>query len=155
MDHMSCLFEHVFDQLHPIICRLASHRVTEQDEILRHSDILLLWGHVITFGRHLKHPSTGYLHACHHFLTTTFIPIAETPSPDLGAQILQVVGSYLLPWNSKDPNIFTFCDAMHAVLVSELQLFSREQGREDRESHLQRIVTTYMFFAPLSMPGTS
>jgi hypothetical protein len=68
---------------------------------------------------------------------------------------LQVVGSYLLPWNSKDPNIFTFCDAMHAVLVSELQLFSREQGREDRESHLQRIVTTYMFFAPLSMPGTS
>lgn len=58
---MLSLFEHVFDQLHPIICRLASHHVTERDEILRHSDILLLWGRVITFGRHLKHPSTGYL----------------------------------------------------------------------------------------------
>jgi hypothetical protein len=51
--------------------------------------------------------------------------------------------------------MFTFCDAMHAILVSELQLFSGEQQRDDRESHLQRIVTTYMVFAPLSMSGTS
>lgn len=51
--------------------------------------------------------------------------------------------------------MFTFCDAMHAILVAELQLFPKEQGREVRESHLQRIVTTYMVFAPLSMSGTS
>ena len=39
---------------------------------------------------------------------------------------------------------------MHAVLVSELQLFGKEET-EDRESHLQRIVTTYMVFARLSL----
>lgn len=39
---------------------------------------------------------------------------------------------------------------MHAVLVSELRLFDKEE-RENRESHLQRIVTTYMVFAHLSM----
>jgi hypothetical protein len=38
---------------------------------------------------------------------------------------------------------------MHAVLVSELRLFDKE--RENRESHLQRIVTTYMVFTHLSM----
>jgi len=55
------MFEHVFDQLHPIICRLASHDVTEQDEVLRYSDALLLWGRVITFGRYLNHPRATYL----------------------------------------------------------------------------------------------
>ena len=40
--------------------------------------------------------------------------------------------------------------AMHAVLVSELQLFDKEEA-EDRESHLQRIVTAYMVFAHLTM----
>ena len=39
---------------------------------------------------------------------------------------------------------------MHAVLVSELRLFDKEE-REARESHLQRIVTTYMVFIHLSM----
>lgn len=39
---------------------------------------------------------------------------------------------------------------MHAVLVSELRLFDKEES-ENRESHLQRIVTTYMVFTHLSM----
>ena len=39
---------------------------------------------------------------------------------------------------------------MHAVLVSELRLFDKEE-RETRESHLQRIITTYMIFTHLSM----
>lgn len=39
---------------------------------------------------------------------------------------------------------------MHAVLVSELRLFHKEE-RENRESHLQRIVTTYMVFTHLCM----
>jgi hypothetical protein len=103
----------------------------------------------------LNPPVRVISNACHQCLTTIFVPIAGTPSPSLGAQILQVVGSSLLPWDSKDSNMFTFCDAMHAILVSELQLFSGEQQRDDRESHLQRIVTTYMVFAPLSMSGTS
>jgi hypothetical protein len=54
---MSSLFEHVFDQLHPIICRIASCDVTGRVEVLRHSDILLVWGRVITFGKYLNHPS--------------------------------------------------------------------------------------------------
>src|SRR6266850_745975 len=103
----------------------------------------------------LNTPVRVISNACHQCLTTIFVHIAGTPSPGLGAQILQVVGPSLLPWDSKDSNILTFCDAMHLILVSELQLFSREQGREERESHLQRIVTTYMVFAPLSMSGTS
>jgi hypothetical protein len=59
--HMSSLFEYVFDQLHPIICRLASHEITERDEVLRHSDILFLWGRVIAFGKYLGHPSATYI----------------------------------------------------------------------------------------------
>ena len=39
---------------------------------------------------------------------------------------------------------------MHAVLTSELQLFDKEEA-DGRESHLQRIVTTYMVFAHLTM----
>lgn len=87
----------------------------------------------------------------YHCLAAILIPIAETPSPGLGAQILRAVGPSLLPWDSKDSSSFTFCDAMHAVLVSELQLFCGEDERGDRESHLQHIVATYMFFAPLLM----
>jgi hypothetical protein len=63
---------------------------------------------------------------------------------------MQAIGPSLLPWSSKDPNILKFGGAMHAVLASELQLFDKEE-REDREAHLQRIITTYMAFAQLSM----
>ena len=63
---------------------------------------------------------------------------------------MQAIGPSLLSWSSKDPNISKFGDAMHAVLVSELRLFDKEE-RENRESHLQRIVTTYMVFTHLSM----
>jgi hypothetical protein len=77
----------------------------------------------------------------------------ENPPPGLGAQIMQAIGPSLFPWSTEDPNILKFGRAMHAVLVSELQLFDEEE-REERESHLQRIVTTYMVFAHLSMsPG--
>ena len=69
---------------------------------------------------------------------------------------MQAVVPLLLTWNSNDTSILTLCNAMHMVLVSELQLFSRDEEREDRESQLQRIVTTYMLFAPLLMSvGTS
>lgn len=64
---------------------------------------------------------------------------------------MQAVGPLVLSYSSKDPVILKFGGAMHAVLVSELQLFSREEEREDRETHLQRIITTYMVFAHLSM----
>jgi hypothetical protein len=63
---------------------------------------------------------------------------------------MQAIGPSLLPWGSKDPNISKFGGAMHAVLVSELRLFDKEE-REKREPHLQRIVTTYMVFTHLSM----
>jgi hypothetical protein len=62
---------------------------------------------------------------------------------------MQAIGPSLLPWGSKATNISKFGSAMHAVLVSELRLFDKE--RENRESHLQRIVTTYMVFTHLSM----
>ena len=56
-DNLSSLFEHVLGQLHPIICRLASRDVTERDELLNYSSILLLWSRAIAFGRYLDHPS--------------------------------------------------------------------------------------------------
>jgi hypothetical protein len=62
---------------------------------------------------------------------------------------MQAVGPSL-PWNSKDTSTSKFGGAMHAVLVSELQLFSGEE-RRGRGSHLQRIIATYMAFARLSM----
>lgn len=64
---------------------------------------------------------------------------------------MQSLGPSLLRWKSEDPSILTFCEVMHAALVSELQLIFREEAREDRESHLQRIVTAYVAFAPLSV----
>jgi hypothetical protein len=63
---------------------------------------------------------------------------------------MRAIGPSLLPWSSKDPNILKFGGAMHAVLVSELKQFDREE-RKEREGYLQRIVTTYMVFAHLSM----
>jgi len=60
-DHLSSLFEHVLGQLHPIIRRLASRDVTERDELLDYSNILLLWSRAIAFGRYLDHPSMTYL----------------------------------------------------------------------------------------------
>ena len=63
---------------------------------------------------------------------------------------MQAIGPLLFTWSSKDPNISKFGSAMHAVLVSELRLFHKEE-RKNRESHLQRIVTTYMVFTHLSM----
>lgn len=83
-------------------------------------------------------------------LTGILILIAEGPSPGYGTQIMQALGPSLLQWKSKDSSILTLCEVMHAVLVSELQLI-REDDRGDRESYLQRIVTAYMVFAPLSV----
>lgn len=40
---------------------------------------------------------------------------------------------------------------MHAVLISELRFYSGEEEGDRRESHLQRIITTYVVFAPLSI----
>lgn len=40
---------------------------------------------------------------------------------------------------------------MHAVLISELRFYSGEEEADRRESHLQRIITTYVVFAPLSI----
>ena len=61
VDHLSSLFEHIIGQLHPVICRLASHDVTERDELLDYSNILLVWSRAIAFGRYLDHPSMSYL----------------------------------------------------------------------------------------------
>jgi hypothetical protein len=63
---------------------------------------------------------------------------------------MHAIGPSLLPWGSKDPKFSKFGSAMHAVLVSELRLFDKKES-ENRESHLQRIITTYMIFAHLSM----
>jgi hypothetical protein len=73
---------------------------------------------------------------------------AENPCPGLGTQITQAVCPSLLPFNSEDPDILKFGNAIHAVLVSELQLFSME---EDRVSHIQHIVATYIIFTHLSI----
>ncbi|KAI0307579.1 Urb2/Npa2 family-domain-containing protein [Multifurca ochricompacta] len=125
VDHLSSLFEHVLDQLHPMLHHLASGNVIEQDEITSHHDVLLLWGRVITLGRSLNHH--------------------KTPSPGLGTQIVKAIGPFLLSRVSEDPIISKFSSAVHALLISELKLFSGEE-REDRESHLQLIVTTYVAF---------
>jgi hypothetical protein len=61
VDYLSSLFEHVLDQLHPIMRRLASHDVTERDGLMAYSDILLVWSRVIAFGRYLDHPSMACL----------------------------------------------------------------------------------------------
>lgn len=120
--------------------RLASHNVAERDQILVYSDVLLLWSRVITFGKYIGHPSTalpqrGSLTAIH-----TYLSYAENPSPGLGTEIARAVCPSLLSCNPEDSK---FGSAIHAVLVSELQLFSTV---EDRVSHLQYIVTTYLVF---------
>jgi len=61
---------------------------------------------------------------------------------------MQAVGPSF-PWSSKDTSTGKFGGAIHAVLVSELQLFSGEE--QVRGSHLERIITAYMAFARLSM----
>src|SRR5258707_12250441 len=71
---------------------------------------------------------------------------SEIPPPGLGTQIMQAIGPSLLPWSSEDPNISKFGGAMHAVLVSELHLMDRGES-EDRDTHLQRIIKTYLVFA--------
>ena len=63
---------------------------------------------------------------------------------------MQAIGPSLLRCGPKDPSTSKFGSAMHAFLVSELLLFDKEQ-RENRDSHLQRIVTTYLVFTHLSM----
>jgi hypothetical protein len=70
----------------------------------------------------------------------THLSYAENPSPGLGTQIARAVCPSLLACNPEDSK---FGSAIHAVLVSELQLFSMA---EDRVSHLQYIVTMYMVF---------
>jgi hypothetical protein len=76
-------------------------------------------------------------------LSDSYLHRAENLRPFLGTQIVQAVCPSLLPCNSEDSAFLKFGSAIHAVLVSELQLFSRE---EERVSHLQHIVTTYMVF---------
>ena len=75
--------------------------------------------------------------------TYSYSIYTENPSPGLGTQIAQAVCPSLPPCNCEDSSTLKFGSAIHAVLVSELQLFSRE---EDRVSHLQHIVTTCMIF---------
>jgi hypothetical protein len=76
----------------------------------------------------------------------THLSYAENPSPGLGTQIARAVYPSLHACNLEDSK---FGSAIHAVLVSELQLFSKV---EDRVSHLQYIVTTYMVFTHSSTP---
>ncbi len=83
-------------------------------------------------------------------LSDMLFSCSEIPPPGLGTQIMQAIGPSLLPWSSEDPNISKFGGAMHAVLVSELHLMDRGES-EDRDTHLQRIVKTYLVFAHLSM----
>jgi len=60
-DHLSSLFEHVLDQLHPVIHRLALGEVTEQEELSGYSDILFLWSRAIVFGKYVDQPSATLL----------------------------------------------------------------------------------------------
>ncbi|KAH9005998.1 Urb2/Npa2 family-domain-containing protein [Lactarius hatsudake] len=127
---LSSLFEHVLDQLHPILRRLATSDVVEPDEITHYTDVLLLWSCTIAFGKYLHRPNC--------------------PSPGLGTQIIRTIGPSFLSRGSEDDRISKVCSAMHAVLVSELRFYSEEK-RDDRESHLQRIITTYVAFKSLSI----
>lgn len=80
-------------------------------------------------------------------LTLAFI---DNPSPGLGTQIIQAISPPLLSHGFEDAQILNVCSAMHAILVSELRFFGKEEG-EGRELHLQRIITTYLVFVPSSM----
>jgi hypothetical protein len=57
---MSTLFEHVLDQLHPILLRLVTADAFEPDEIINYTDVLLLWSCTIAFGKYLQRPSAAY-----------------------------------------------------------------------------------------------
>ncbi|KAH9075806.1 Urb2/Npa2 family-domain-containing protein [Lactarius deliciosus] len=127
---LSSLFEHVLDQLHSILRRLTTSDVVKPDEITHYTDVLLLWSCTIAFGK--------YLHRL------------NCPSPGLGTQIIRTIGPSFLSRGSEDDRISKVCSAMHAVLVSELRLYSEEK-RDDRESHLQRIITTYVAFTSSSI----
>ncbi len=60
VSRLSSLFEHVLDQLHPILRRLATSDVVDSDEIITYADMLLLWSCTIAFGKYLHRPSTAY-----------------------------------------------------------------------------------------------
>lgn len=131
VSRLSSLFEHVLDQLHPILRRLAASDVVEPDEIVNYTDMLLLWSCAIAFGKYLHRPNN--------------------PSPGLGTQIIQAIGPSFLSRGSEDARIVKVCSAMHVVLVSELRFYSGEEESDNRGSHLQRIITTYVAFAPSSI----
>ena len=57
---LSSLFEHVLDQLHPILRRLATSGVVDPDEIIHYTDMLLLWSSTIAFGKYLHQPSMAH-----------------------------------------------------------------------------------------------
>lgn len=80
-----------------------------------------------------------------------YVHYTENPSPGLGAQIIEAIGPSFLSRGSEDARILKICSAMHAVLVSELRFYSGEEESDGRESHLQRIITTYVLFAPSSI----
>ena len=58
VSRLSTLFEHVLDQLYPILRRLVTRDVLEPDEIINYTDMLLLWSCTFAFGKYLHRPST-------------------------------------------------------------------------------------------------
>ncbi|KAF8273762.1 Urb2/Npa2 family-domain-containing protein [Lactarius quietus] len=131
ISHLSTLFEHVLDQLHPILRRLVTSGVLESDEIINYTDTLHLWSCTIAFGKYLHRP--------------------KNPSPGLGTQIMQAVSLSFLSRGSEDACILNVCSAILAVLVSELRSYADEEESDARESHLQLIITTYVVLAPSSI----
>ncbi|KAH9060868.1 Urb2/Npa2 family-domain-containing protein [Lactarius vividus] len=127
---LSSLFEHVLDQLHPILRRLATSDVVEPDEIINYTDMLLLWSRTIAFGKYLHRPNSL--------------------SPSLGTQVIRAIGPSFFSRGSEDDRISKVCSAMHTVLITELRFYSEEKS-DDRESHLQRIITTHVAFIPSSI----
>ena len=150
VSRLSSLFEHILDQLHPILRRLATSDVVEPDEIINYTDMLLLWSCTIAFGKYLHRPSTTYFNGSLAWSNAIY-PYTENPSPGLGTQIIQAIGPSFFSRGSEDARILKICSAIHAVLVSELRFYSGEEESDHRESHLQRILTAYVVFAPLSM----
>jgi hypothetical protein len=151
VSRLSSLFEHILDQLHPILRRLATSDAVEPDEIINYTDMLLLWSCTIAFGKYLHRPSTAYFNGSSVWSNAICVPYTENPSPGLGTQIIQAVGPSFLSRGSEEASILKICSAMLAVLISELCFYSGEEESDRRESHLQRIITAYVVFAPLSM----
>ncbi|KAI9445447.1 Urb2/Npa2 family-domain-containing protein [Lactarius indigo] len=122
--HLSSLFEHVYDQLHPILHRLATSDAVELDEIINYTDMFLLWSCTISFGKYLHRP--------------------RNPSPGLGTQIIGTIGPSFLSRGPEDARILKKQAMAESRIynVSSRLMWRLHLQRCDFDENMARLIRT-------------